>query len=161
MNTDEIMERAREAMSPALNHTGVALLTTSTPQGTPHATWMATIGIDERNQLLTLTSPDSRKVANIRSNPRVEWMFTSKDMRSLVYFSGSAVVVKDVVKIKQYWNDMPEKDRAYFLDYFSSPPGFSIIRTSILRAELVCPRQFRSFPLDVKDLRSLVTIPES
>ena len=41
-------------------------------QGMPHLRWMATLSLREFPRLYTITSPESRKIQHIRSNPNVE-----------------------------------------------------------------------------------------
>jgi general stress protein 26 len=115
----------------AMEHRRPAILTTASPDGRPHATWMATTTSLDFRRLLTLTSPDSCKVANIRRNPHVEWLFTDPGMKQLVYLSGTATILDDIAAIKEAWRLIPDKERAFFLRFFNSGPGFAIVDTAI------------------------------
>lgn len=152
MDQEEIVNRAAKVVHTAISSGGLGLLSTASSTGNPHATWMATMGVTEPGELLALTSPDSRKVANILDNPKVEWLFTGEDQKDLVYLSGFARIVTDTKAIKSYWDLMPEKDRAFFLDHFNSGIGFSIILTEINSANLVCPELYQSYTFGAGEL---------
>ncbi|MEX2580668.1 MAG: pyridoxamine 5'-phosphate oxidase family protein [Verrucomicrobiales bacterium] len=152
MNEQEIIDRARTVVFDSMGSGGLGLLSTADDSGFPHATWMATMAPAEERQLVTLTSPDSRKVANIRSNPRVEWLFTGPEKADLVYLSGSAEIVSEMEEVKSYWNLMKEKDLAFFLDHFNTGMGFAIIRTQVESATLVQPQEHQSHELDPSEL---------
>lgn len=122
----------------------VFLLSTTTLEGRPHATWMfASRSTDPGIEILTITSPESRKVANLSSNPFVEWLLTSPDRMEQLYLQGEAEVVEDVTEIKRLWAMVGGKDRAFFMKYYNSGIGFSIIRSVIDHVELVYAEKFR------------------
>ncbi|MHC4925658.1 MAG: pyridoxamine 5'-phosphate oxidase family protein, partial [Planctomycetota bacterium] len=122
---------------------GTGILTTAGGDGVPHATWMGTVVAPRWDQLATITSPDSRKVANIRANPNVEWLFSSTNRAELVYLEGQAEVVTEPREIKRYWKALPDKGRAFFLLYFNSGLGFCVLRTRIEQAVLCLPAEYR------------------
>jgi general stress protein 26 len=131
-NSDEsAVVAAYRLLCAAMEHHHPAILATASADGQPHATWMATMTSLDFRRLLTLTSPDSCKVANIRRNPRVEWLFTDPRMKQLVYLAGTATVLEDVAAIKEAWRLIPDKERAFFLKFFNTSPGFAIIDTEI------------------------------
>lgn len=146
---NDLIPHAQSVLFDAFGSEGVGLLTTADDNGVPHSTWMATIEATDDGTLVALTSPDSRKVSNILENPNVEWLFSSKDFLSFVYFSGVAEVLNDPSEMKGYWNSMIEKDRAYFLDKGNSSPGFSIIKTHVDSIQLVQPKENLCHDLDV------------
>lgn len=108
-----------------------AILTTISPEGRPHATWMSTMTSPGFHRIITLTSPDSHKVENIETNPEVEWLFTAPNKREIVYLVGSATVIRDVAKMKQAWKIVPNKQKAFFLNFFTSAPGYAVIETNV------------------------------
>ena len=130
----------------------LALLTTASSAGVPHATWMGTIGTPNPSLILTITSPDSLKVRNIRENPAVEWLLSETSRQLLLYLRGTAHIVDDVAEQKRCWQEIPGKDQAYFLRYFNTSPGFAIIRTEVESALLVVPEEFRSVAIPLEDL---------
>ena len=121
----------------------LALLTTVGPDGGPHATWMGMARTEEEDTVLTITSPDSDKVRNIRAQPRVEWLITSSDRKELLYLNGKAEVIDDVPEMKRCWKMMPGKEKAFFLRYYNSGIGFSVIRTKVESVVYVVPEECR------------------
>ncbi|MDF1813883.1 MAG: pyridoxamine 5'-phosphate oxidase family protein [Verrucomicrobiales bacterium] len=142
-------ETARKVLNKEVIGDKIALLTTAGAHGQPHATWMATFAFHNGNEIITLSSPDSLKVKNIAKNHHVEWLFTSSDFTYLIYFTGKAKLNHDPKIMKQHWNLLPDKSRAYFLEGYNSPPGFITICTSIEKAVLSIPTESRSVELDV------------
>jgi|GEM_PF-2675836 len=132
----------RNVIGPVLDGRGEALLATQGLDGRPHMCWMGTLGFPEKQgwKLVTLTSPDSRKVRNIQQNPLVEWMFSDRAKSSLVYLQGKAVVVEDPASIKAGWAALDDKDKAYFLNFINSGIGFAVVETTIEDATLCIPR---------------------
>ena len=130
---------------------GTGLLTTVSAEGVPHATWMGTIAAPRWDHLATITSPDSRKAANIRSNPKVEWLFSPPNRTELVYLEGEAEIVTAAGEIKRYWQALPDKNRAFFLLYFNSELGFCVIRTWLDAVCYCVPAENRKvrFPADL------------
>lgn len=132
----------------------IALLSTVDPAGRPHATWMGISRCDEENTILTITSPDSDKVTNIRANPKVEWMLSTGDRKELLYLEGKAEVIEDVAEIKRAWQSIPGKGKAFFLRYYNSGIGFSVIKTRAKSAIYVIPEECRKTRFAIHDLNS-------
>lgn len=144
------IEKAADLLFSTLSNSGLGLFVTADAEGSPHATWMATSAATGPCEVITLTSPDSRKVRNIKGNPRCEWVFSGEDKNEILYLNGVATLVTEPGNIKRYWAMMPEKDRAYFLDFYNSGVGFAIVSTRVTSATLVIPRENRkaSIPPD-------------
>lgn len=129
----------------------VAMLSTVSPEGRPHATWMfASRSSDSGVEILTITSPDSDKVDNVRAHAAVEWLVTSQDRMENLYLEGEAEVVEDVAEIKRLWELVGGKERAFFMRYYNSGMGFSIIRTRVTEAVYAVPEEYRKvrFPIE-------------
>ena len=142
------IKRAHAILRTAMEQSEAALLTTASADGIPHATWMATMTALDFRGLLTLTSPDSRKVSNIKSNPRVEWLFTDARKEGLVYLEGTATVLDDIATLKEAWERIPHKERAFFLASFNSKPGFAVIETRIESVTYCVPAENRKVDID-------------
>ena len=126
----------------------VILLSTISSRGRPHATWMfASRSTDPGIQILTITSPESQKVGYLAENPGVEWLLSSGDRMEQLYLEGDAEVVEDVGEIKRLWAMIGGKERAFFMKYYNSGIGFSIVRTVVDRASLVYPERYRRSPI--------------
>lgn len=129
-----------------------AILTTISPEGRPHATWMSTMTNNDISQIITLTSPDSHKVENIEANPEVEWLFTAPNKRELVYLHGTARIVRNVAKMKKAWESVPNKQRAFFLNFFTSAPGYAVIETTVHKVVYGMPAHNFFYEFDPEEL---------
>lgn len=118
-----------------------AVLTTVGPDQRPHACWMATLVAPTFDTLIAITSPDSRKVSNIRQNPRVEWMLTSPNMREVVYVRGDVQVIVEPAQVFQYWTQLPEVSRPYFLRVHHDGMAFMLLKTAIKEFEYCIPSE--------------------
>lgn len=141
MTKKEAVKRIKSLLSDKVNNHGEAVLTTTSPDGKPHATWMGTLGSFQVSRILTMTSPDSRKVINILRNPNVEWMFTDEDREAVVYLRGMVRVIHDPDELETYWKRLIDKSRAYFMQYKAKPGmRFLILETKVEEAEYTIPR---------------------
>lgn len=149
----------RDVVDSLIEGRGEALLTTASADGKPHTTWMATIALpDEGGELVTITSPTSRKATNIRENPVVEWLFTDELKRCLVYLEGKAEVVEDPARVKHGWAALPDKDRAYFLNFINSGIGFAVISSKVQTATLVMPRAGQSYTFAWEEILAVPSV---
>lgn len=131
----------------------VALLGTVSEEGRPHTTWMfASRSLDPGVEILTITSPDSDKVKNVRACSAVEWLLTSQDRMENLYLEGEAEVVEDVAEIKRLWNMVGGKEGAFFMRYYNSGMGFSIIRTRVTEVVYAVPEEYRKVRWPVEEL---------
>ena len=118
-----------------------AVMTTVDPDRRPHACWMATLVAPTFASLLTITSPDSRKVKNVLQNPHVEWMLTGPDLSEVVYARGDMHVIHEPTPVFQYWNQLPDISRAYFLRYQGEGMAFLLLKTAVSEYEYCVPSQ--------------------
>lgn len=147
--TEEDVEVARRLMRQVQpGKASVILLSTISSRGRPHATWMfASRSTDPGIEILTITSPESQKVGYLAENPGVEWLLTSPDRMEQLYLEGEAEIVDDVTEIKRLWAMIGGKDRAFFMKYYNSGLGFSVVRTVVDRVSLVYPERNRRSPI--------------
>lgn len=119
----------------------VAILSTIGEDGRPHAAWMGSVASADLSMLYTLTSPDSAKAANIRRDPRVEWMLVDAARETVLYADGQARLIEEVGEMKRIWQMFPDKSRSYFLGFFNSAPGYAVIETAIESLRLIRPKE--------------------
>ena len=124
---------------------GLCLLSTADAEGQPHATWMNAHVLEGLVEIVAVTAPNTDKVANVRANPRAEWMFSSSSMETVIYLSGPTEIVTDPDKAEALWHAVPRKSKAYFRQYSKSdsPTDFSIIRTLVERVQHCRPPGYR------------------
>jgi general stress protein 26 len=130
MKTMEIKKRIMALLS-GEGRQRLGLLVTADAHGRPHGTYMGSLALMDLSRLLTMTSPDSRKVRNILENPQVEWLFLGETQEEVLYVQGTARVLQDPDEVEEAWRQMSDKTRAYFLSYQTVGIQFLIFETKI------------------------------
>ena len=130
----------------------IGMLTTTTSSGVTHSRPMMVNEIDEGGWLWFLTDRNSRKAWELIHNPQATIAFQSKKGDRYVSVQGTAVVVKDDVKLKKMW-------QPYFRAWFpegTNEPEIVLVALRVARAEywLVPRRPLRRF---VDSARALAT----
>lgn len=131
------------------NHPGV--LATVDVSGVPHVRWMATVSLQEFPHLYALTSPQSRKIEHIRTNPQVSWMFTTDSASMVVNMTGKATIVTDKNEVNRIWRMIENKSNAYFLALDTDATGVAVIDTVIDDMECIIPRYDLHYPPKPED----------
>lgn len=142
MTKKDALIRVKSMLSKSMDEHGEAIVVTANAAGLPHASWMGTLSSPNIGKLLTMTSPDSRKVLNILENPRVEWIFTSSNKDEVVYLRGNAQVVHEPSEVESAWKKLKDKTRAYFMQFLTNPGiTFFIIETNVDEIEFAVPKE--------------------
>jgi general stress protein 26 len=84
----------------------IAMLTTTSEDGTLTAVPMARQEVEPSAELWFISARDTRHVANIAARPHVGLTFSSRD--AWVSIQGTAEVVDDRVKLEELWNTFAE-----------------------------------------------------
>lgn len=95
-------DRQQERLQDLLSSFDDAMLVTRAEDGTPHARPMAVAQSQPDGDVWFATSGDSRKVEEIRREPRVAAIFESSGR--YVSLSGHAEIVRDRDKIHELWS---------------------------------------------------------
>lgn len=132
------------------HHLGV--FTCVDPFGRPHASWMGTVYAADYQTIVSISSPDSRKIKYIEQNPQVEWMVSDEQIHHVVYFKGLARLMEEASEIKRTWNEIPDKSRSYFLRFQERGVGFKIIETKVKTVEYRVPTENVFVEVAVSDL---------
>jgi general stress protein 26 len=126
------------------------ILTTVDKDGWPHATWMNFQTKGTLDEIFTITAPTTQKVANLRANPRAEWMFSHPDfsIESIAYVSGETRIVEGEA-VQPYWDAIPGKSRAHYRQYNDSEDfrQFVVLVTKVTKVVFCRPVQYRKFPV--------------
>ena len=126
------------------------LLTTVDKDGWPHATWMNFQTKGTLDEIFTITAPTTQKVANLRANPRTEWMFSHPDftIENIAYASGETRII-EADAVQPYWDAIPGKSHAFFRQYSDSDDfrHFVVLVTKITKVVLCRPIAYRKFPV--------------
>ena len=80
------------------------MLTTQTLSGETHSRPMLVREVDDSGWLWFVTDRDSRKAWELSQNPRATITFQSSRGDRYVSVQGTAVVVRDNLKLKRLWN---------------------------------------------------------
>jgi len=141
MTKREALKRVRSILKGTIAEHGEAIVVTASAEGRPHASWMGTLSSPNIERLLTLTSPDSRKVVNLLENPVVEWLFVNRSRTEVAYLRGIARVVQDPDEVERAWKLLKNKTKAFFMQYMPKQGmGFFVIETKVSEIELVVPK---------------------
>jgi general stress protein 26 len=128
------------------------LLCTVNLEGKPEVRWMSTLSFDDFPIIHTLTGPDSRKVAEIKQRPDVNWMFSNHDRSLILNLIGRARVITDTPTLKRVWKQVEDKSHAYFLDQYAKGPGFVVIETTVEAIECTSPKNGFRFAVKPSEL---------
>lgn len=141
MTKREALKRVRFILKGSITEHGEAIVVTVSSEGRPHASWMGTLSSPNIETLLTLTSPNSRKVVNLLENPEVEWMFVNHGRTEVAYLRGRARVVQEPEEVERAWKLLKNKTQAFFMQYMPKRGmGFLVIETKVSEIELVVPK---------------------
>ena len=126
LSRDQLIAAAREIMTTTRY---CALITTA--RGRTNARTMDAFAPDENMVVWFGTNPASRKVAEIRRNPRVTLYYFDRESQAYVTLHGVARVVNDPQQKLRHWKD----DWKDF--YPDRKTGYVLIRVQPLRLEVV------------------------
>lgn len=87
-----------------LSNMPIGMLTTQVPGGGTHSRPMLVHEVDESGWLWFITDRHSRKACELGQNPHATIAFQSIKGDRYVSVQGTAVVVRDDVKLKELWN---------------------------------------------------------
>jgi general stress protein 26 len=113
---DKLIDAAREIMTT----TRYCALITTDRRGRANARTMDAFAPDERMVVWFGTNPLSRKVAEVRRNPRVTLYYFDRENQAYVTLHGIARVVNDSQEKLRHWKDdwkdfYPDRDKGYVL----------------------------------------------
>lgn len=82
----------------------IGMLTTEAPDGGTHSRPMLVHEIDENGWLWFVTDRHSRKSCELGQNPHATVAFQSRKGDRYVSVQGTAIVVRDDVRLRELWN---------------------------------------------------------
>jgi general stress protein 26 len=109
----------------------IGMLTTQTSGGGSHSRPMLVHEVDESGWLWVLTDRHSRKACELSRNPHATITFQSRKGDRYVSVQGTAVVVRDDVKLRELWNPTL---RAWF-PRGRRDPEIVLVALRVVRAE--------------------------
>jgi general stress protein 26 len=152
--SDASTQEIRAILTQILKVHHEAILCTADENGRPHAAWMGVFCSHDFRYLITVTSAQSDKVDNIRHNPHVEWMLTSADRSTIIYFEGEAEALVDEDLKEQYLQGVPEESRQFFMKYYRKGGQCQVIRTRLDNVVYCMPGAYDKVRLSMVHVRS-------
>ncbi len=142
MNQREAKKRARKIVNAA----EVFVLSTVDGRNRPQSRFMGAKLVDKGMTIYMETYARSRKVRQIKKNPRVQLLFATKNYSEVVTLSGKASMDKSVDVRKRIWKENPASAE-YFSGY--DDPALGLIKFKPERLEYYGP----STGLDIIEIK--------
>jgi len=113
---EQLVSAAREIM----NRARYCALITTNPRGGVHARTMDAFAPDEKMIVWLATNPRSRKVAEMRRDPRVTLYYFDRENQAYVTIHGTARLVNDASEKARHWKEewsafYPNRNKDYLL----------------------------------------------
>ncbi len=145
MDEDEVELKIR--ISKVLLDIPFATLSTVGEGPAPFTRWMSPIFLaGSLKAVYSLVAPRSRKVAQIRANPNVTWVFNTPDFDEVITLRGTAQILDDAMLRAEIWEALPDKTRSFILNNDENL-GFAILRTAVRSVEYSRPRAGQTEPI--------------
>src|SRR5690606_34119762 len=109
MNNDKLLQRAADV----IDQVKVGVMMTVNAEGNPHGRWMGATTRHGASRLFTLTAKETRKIEQLRGNPRVCWLFTSADFADVVMICGTAVIHEGGTMLQEAWDLLKETGQTF------------------------------------------------
>lgn len=100
------MTEDRDKLVELMQDMYIGMMTTTTGDGTLHAVPMARQEVEASAELWFISARDTEHVRNIQARPHVALTFSERDR--WVSIHGTATVVDDEAKLKEFWNTFAE-----------------------------------------------------
>jgi hypothetical protein len=100
-----------------LSRDEAGVLTTCSNDGEPHSCYMTAIHLEEPDEIIALTLPNSKKVENIIENKKVRWLFLNRKDNKSVSVNCVAKLIHRPGELALYLNHFPALDKAFFLPH--------------------------------------------
>jgi len=108
----ELTQDMQEALNNSLADNRPVVFASVDPEGQPRLGFVGSIHVHGRDQLsIWLRKTDSTSAANIRSNPKLAFLYRNPDKRQSWQFQGHARIVDDAATRQRVYDDAPEAER--------------------------------------------------
>lgn len=122
-----------------LDDSRIAVLATIEPDGYPHMRWMVPAFVKERESAIyAITSKNLPKKMDLENNPKVEWMFQTKNMDRIVNIQGKINIVENP-SLESEVMEALEKDLRTFWKLEISPHDMVVLETVMEKAIIYYP----------------------
>lgn len=142
-------ENARKKVIALIADMDYAVVATHAPDGAMHARPMAYRSVEPDGDLWFLTKLDSRKVQELKANPKTLVSFADPKNQNFVSITGTSEIVTGRPKVREVWSEIyrawfpggPEDDnvvairvRADHAEYWDTPSGVMVYAYGYLKA---------------------------
>jgi general stress protein 26 len=122
---------ARKVLWEKIKEVRPGMLTTVEQDGSMRSRPMWTLGDEFDGNLWFFTADDAPKVDELKRNPQVCISYAAPDKDLFLSVSGSAELVRDKAKAKEFWNPYAE---AWFPEGLDDP-NLGLLRVEVAQAE--------------------------
>ncbi len=126
-----------------VNRAFLGMLTTVDETHMPCARWMGTATAENGlHTLYTLTGKNSRKLAHVRGNPNVCWVFSDTEYNDIVTLYGQAIIHTSPLATQQVWDRLCDFARTWCTSKIAHEQDmeFVTLETSVTKIEFMSPR---------------------
>ena len=142
-------EKARKKVIALIEDLDYAVVATHTADGAIHARPMAYRSVESGGDLWFLTKLDSRKVQEIKANPKTLVSFADPKKQNFVSIMGTSEIVTGRAKVQEVWSELyrawfpggPEDDNVVAIrvhtehaEYWDTPTGVMVYAYGYLKA---------------------------
>jgi len=108
------------------------VLGTVDTDGAPQMRWMGGLMLEPPLTVYMAAGADSRKMHQVRANPRAQLMFQDGEFARVVTLSGTCEVVEELATKRRVWDGIPG-----CAEYFGGPedPNFGVVKFVCRRVE--------------------------
>lgn len=140
MSREEIIAMARRVVSEGKPF----VLATVDAEGCPRMRWMGGLLLEDPLTIYMACGASSRKMDQIRGNPKGQLMFQTEGFREVVTLYGTCQIVDDAEVKQKMWQAMPA-----LTHYFAGPddPNLGVIRFITRRVEIMTADRHGEPPL--------------
>lgn len=137
MNDDKLLQRAADV----IDQVKVGVLMTVDATGAPHGRWMGATTRHGLSRLFTLTARDTRKIADLRFNPKVCWLFTTAEYQDVVMLCGTAIIHEGGTMLREAWDLLKETGQTFGVGPLSDENHLEmcVIETQVQTIEITSP----------------------
>ena len=130
MTSEEIITAAKELIAADRPF----VLATVDQDGGPQVRWMGAFMLQDPLVCYMAAGGQSRKIEQLKANPRAQLMFQDESFGRVATLSGTAEIVEDIDTKRRAWDAMPVCAK-----YFPGPdaPEFGLIKFVCERVELL------------------------
>ncbi|MBD3241340.1 MAG: pyridoxamine 5'-phosphate oxidase family protein [Chitinivibrionales bacterium] len=133
------MSKLMSELDRIIGQAKTAIFITVDEKGAPHARWVTPGLLKGRpGAVYFVTYPTAAKVAQLRDNPSVSWLFQSPALDRIVSLAGKATVIDNASLTSEVLEAVAPRLRTFW-KITEDKHAFAVVETVVERAELFLP----------------------